>query len=166
MRLGHWLRVQHSRVTPLLLSIESSQLAGPLTQFQATEVRRDDVRKLVTRINEALGENGLPENRLNKAFDTHWGDLERAVTAAADAIISAQKTTGTPKRRGADDMLEELLDVTRGIGRQMEKIRMLSRFSLADYAGSNTVVKPSMASQWAAQGITIPTANSDPHEPE
>jgi hypothetical protein len=158
-------KVQHSRVTPLLLSIESSQLAGPLTQFQATEVKRDDVLKLVASINEALDASALTATRLNAAFDKNWGDLERAITAATEAITKSQKSTGTPKRRDTNDMLEELLDVTRGIGRQMETIRTSSRFSLADYAGSNTVVKPSMASQFAAQGVTILTASSDAPEP-
>ena len=57
-------KVEHARVCPLLLGVSSSQLEGPLAQFNATESTREELQRLVTSINEAMGDKALPASRL------------------------------------------------------------------------------------------------------
>jgi len=116
-------KIEHAHVCPLLLGINSAQLEGPLAQFQATVATRDEVLKLITSVNSALGDAALTDNRLRTSFDKNWGDLEAAIKKATETIAEKQKSTGAPTKRDANDMLEELLNVSRGLGRQMEEIR-------------------------------------------
>lgn len=116
-------KIQQSHVCPFLLGLGTAQLEGPLAQFQATLATRGDVMKLLISVNKALGDEALQDNRLGIAFEKNWIDLEGAIKKATDAITEKQKDTGITIKRTENDMLEELLDVTRGIGRQMEEIR-------------------------------------------
>ena len=118
-------KVQESHVCPLLIGIDSSQLKGPLSQFQATVATRDDMLKLVRDINSAKGEKPLiNDNQLMTAFEKNWSDLEEVINTASAKIAEKQKSTGAPIKRTPDDMLEEILNISRGLGRQMEEIRM------------------------------------------
>lgn len=116
-------KVMQSHVCPILLGISSAQLEGPLAQFQCTSANRDDILKLINSINSALGEKSLSENRLRTSFDKYWNELDAAAKKASRVITDQHKVTGTVNKRSSDDMLEELLNVTRGLGRQLEEIR-------------------------------------------
>lgn len=117
-------KIEQAHVCPLLLGIGAAQLEGPLAQFQATVATRDEVWKLLISINSALGGAALNESRLRNAFEKNWGDLEAIINTATARIAEKQKSTGgAPLKRTADDMLEEILNVSRGLGRQMEEIR-------------------------------------------
>lgn len=144
-------KIEHAHVCPLLLGIDYVQLKGPLSQFQATEATRDDVWKLITSINSALGDDALTESRLSTAFDKNWSDLEAAIKNATDTIAEKQKITGAPKKRSAEDMLEELLNVTRGIGRQLEENRT---DAFNGIPGFGAVDRFSEALNPAARGLT------------
>ena len=53
-----------SRVSPFLYKVRTSELTGPLTQFQATSYERDEVLRLVGGLNELCGEGALDTYRL------------------------------------------------------------------------------------------------------
>lgn len=116
--------IKQAHVCPLLLGIKAVDLEGPLVHFQATPAIREEVWKLLTSINSALGEGALEEGRLKTAFEKNWDELEAAISTATAKIGEEQKSTGASVKRTPDDMFEEILNVSRGIGRQMEEIRM------------------------------------------
>ena len=69
-------------VCPYLIDIEPSEIPhGPLAQFQAKRANRNDTLHLVETLNSALGDAGLSESRLLRAFDRCWPDLKRALGA-------------------------------------------------------------------------------------
>lgn len=71
--------VGHSRVTPLLLCISTSDLQGPLAQFNATSVSEADLKRLVRAINLHLGEKEISEKQLDKSFELTWPTLEKRI---------------------------------------------------------------------------------------
>src|SRR5262245_21786408 len=73
-------------VCPYLLDIDQADIRGPLVQFQMTLAEKDDTKKLLHTINNALEGSSLSENRLNSAFEQWWPSLEdklKAIHASA-----------------------------------------------------------------------------------
>jgi hypothetical protein len=68
--------LKEGQVHPFLLGMKGRELEGPLSQFQATELSKEDVGKLVRDINQAAGDKKLSTERLSKGFETCWPDLD------------------------------------------------------------------------------------------
>jgi len=130
-------RVKQAHVSPLLLGLNEAQLKGPLAQFQCTVASEDDLFKLVKSMNEQLGEKALPESRLKTSFNRNWKDLEDAIGKCLTAFKKLDNTSQVTSRRSPDDMLEEILNVTRGLGRQLEEMRLDTLRSKVDLFSTN-----------------------------
>lgn len=102
-------------VSPFLIDLRPTDLVGPLAQFQVTEPSLDGVAKLVRSLN-ALGDPSLRDALLNAEIERWWPDLEEKLRTAQE--IAASQPEAVP-RRGADDMVEELLERTRSIERRV-----------------------------------------------
>jgi hypothetical protein len=101
--------MEKSRVVPMLFGVATSDLQGPLVQFQATSFNENDVRKLMKSINTALGSLALDSNVLESVFIKFWPDLEQAVREVLEANIPEQKNIRTDR-----EILEEILELSRG----------------------------------------------------
>ena len=109
--------VDESYVWTYLLKLENSDVAEPLGQFQHTKANKEDTRKLMFTINKLLGEkseNNLSESQLNETFDLWWPKLE-------SNIEMVSKTIESTSRRTEQEILEELLDITRSIARTRDE---------------------------------------------
>lgn len=104
--------LQESKVRPVLLDLLPTDLTGPLSQFQVTEVRdKSDMLKLVRSINVDCA-RPLDDARLQRAFDHYWnGFVTRLATVPAAPV-----TTGA---RESSDVLREVLDVVRKTNRDV-----------------------------------------------
>lgn len=99
--------LEQTYVCPLLFDLELGQLSGPLAQFQASRLARDGVMRLIETLNGALGPAGLQSEALAEVFDVWWPKLEAKI-----AETPALETPRTP-RRGTEELLEEILALTR-----------------------------------------------------
>jgi len=68
-----------AHVCPVLFGIQNTDLAGPLKQFQTTEFEKDDFKKLVSVINNKLGDDKLPPKTLDTVFEKWWPELEAEI---------------------------------------------------------------------------------------
>lgn len=102
-------------VSPFLIDLKPTDLVGPLAQFQATEPNLDGVTKLVRSLN-ILGDPRLRDALLDAEIERWWPDLEQELRSAQE--VAAAQPQAAP-RRGTDDMIEELLERTRGIERRI-----------------------------------------------
>lgn len=96
-----------SKVCTYLVGIKPTDLNGPLKQFQATVCDRDDTRRLVGTLNQALEKDALSGETLDKSFEVFWPRLERAL----DEILSA-KRPAMPIRTERE-LAEETLTIVR-----------------------------------------------------
>lgn len=64
--------IDNARVFPILVGLEPSELASPLSQFQATTLTKDDFYKLIESLNKLLGDNKRSDRILKEEFDTRW----------------------------------------------------------------------------------------------
>ena len=75
--------LQKTYSCPYLFKVEKRDLTFPLAQFQATLADKDDTRKLLATINEAL-DKPLDEHQLDGAFRKWWPDLKKRLKKIPD----------------------------------------------------------------------------------
>lgn len=116
-----------SRVIPLLVDMDSpAEIDGPLTQFQVEVLNRDGMAKVVTLI---ATECGASVENVKERLDWQWEGFEGAVRAAIDK----QKDPGhQPTHRDQNEMVEETLELVRGLSRSMRRLTNSSVSSLDD----------------------------------
>jgi hypothetical protein len=99
-----------SRVCPILFGVETTDLEGPLLQFQAAPFTKTEIKKLIKTINSCLGEQKLDETVLNNVFDMWWPRLEEKVT---EVMARHNQTPEAESLRGDRELLEEILELSR-----------------------------------------------------
>ncbi|MCD4722206.1 MAG: toll/interleukin-1 receptor domain-containing protein [Desulfobacula sp.] len=102
-----------SFVSPFLFDIKRSEVDGPILQFQSTIFDKDDVYKLTKTLNKACGEDQLTGDRLEKAFTVWWPTLEEELNKLKDYQETITDESGNTHSIGNNDILEEILDLTR-----------------------------------------------------
>ncbi len=102
--------LESGRVAPLLLDIKTSDLSGPMAQFQATTFTYADMYRLVQTIN-SLTQSPIAEPTLSRGFNAYWDKLKDVVEETIKD--SAKKHPGALVRRSAEEMLDELLALSR-----------------------------------------------------
>jgi TIR domain len=100
-----------SRLCPLLFGVDTSQLIGPLIQFQATPYSKAEVFKFIETIN-ATGElQALTSIQLERAFERCWKELDDKI----QIILEKQPIAVQPAPRSTVDMIEEMLGLIRSL---------------------------------------------------
>ena len=125
--------VKDARVCPYLMDLEPTDIPqGPLTKFQAKRATKDETRELIESINKAKGEELLSSDRLQRAFDRCWPELERKFIEFPDysGDGSGQRTQ--------DDMVREVLELARFMSAGQDEIKYMVANLLAH---SNTPVR-------------------------
>ena len=102
-------RVDKARVCPLLFDVKKSDLKWPLAAFNAADFTKEEVRKVVTTVNKAQ-DKALPDDKLAKAFEKWWPDLDETVNRI---LASTPSTDPAPQPRSPTDLMEEVLVLTR-----------------------------------------------------
>lgn len=101
-------------VCPVVFGMEPTDLQGPLGQFQATRVNRDDLRRLVSDLNGRTAEP-LKTPQLDSLFEALWPQLESKLSV----IPAVPPDSSMPIERPARDILIEVLERTRSIERDI-----------------------------------------------
>lgn len=109
------VRFAEGRVAPLLIGLSAVQVTPPLSQFQATELDRSQMLKLVHDINACLKDKPLPKDRLERAFENHWSDIDKILQEQA-AKAKAAPAARAPKRE-LESMVGEVLEIVRSLQR-------------------------------------------------
>lgn len=105
--------VDESFLVPYLLGLETTQVTGPLAEFQAVRATEEGTKDLLKTINEALGDEGLDAELLSRSFGMWWPELEPKL-AGIDVSADADEAAAV---RGDTDMLAELLERVREMQR-------------------------------------------------
>jgi hypothetical protein len=103
-----------SLVCPFLFNIKRSEVKGPVLQFQSTIFEKEDIKKLVQALNTASNPNGLTDDKLNKAFEVWYPELETKLKQLTDS--SDESEDGSEEAIGIasySHIFEEILDLSR-----------------------------------------------------
>ncbi len=101
-----------SRVWTFLVDLDFPDLEAPLSQFNGTKPTKEDVKKLLVSVNKTLEDKALPNDVLAESFEQWWPRFEQSFQKIA---ASAADDAGEPEKRSIQDMVEELLQLTRSI---------------------------------------------------
>jgi len=109
--------LNESSVSTLLTGgLRNGDIEGPLSHFQHTSFEKEDFFKLLTAINDSQQSGKQDTARLQKIFDKFWEELRVSVEKAL------KTTEKSEKKRGVEDMVRELLDVTNSIAKNMPQL--------------------------------------------
>ncbi len=103
-----------SRVIPLLLDVEFSEITGPLAQFQAKKAEREGVYEIVQSIN-ALAKQPVADARVKELFDALWPKFEKQIAEIPKGTTPAKPT------RSQHEILEELVTSVRGLDARLRE---------------------------------------------
>ncbi|PKF56423.1 hypothetical protein CW748_10750 [Alteromonadales bacterium alter-6D02] len=103
-----------SYVSPFLFGIKRAEINGPILQFQSTVFEKEDLKKLLLSLNKADDAEQLKPDRLEKALDVWYPDLEEKL----DGLLKDQpqaKSSEEPEKQDSfsTEILEEILDLSR-----------------------------------------------------
>ncbi len=104
-----------SRVIPLLLDLEFSEISGPLAQFQAKKVDEEGIGEAIQSMN-AVAQQPVQEGRAKQLFDALWPDLSKKIEA-----IPAPKEASKPTR-SQHQILEELVSSVRSLEARLREV--------------------------------------------
>lgn len=91
------------------LDVESSDITGPLSQFQTVRADREGTFKLLRALNDRSSGPSLPESTLNRAFELWWPQLETHLSAIpSPPQQTAPVSTLEEKVERALELLEKL----------------------------------------------------------
>lgn len=97
-------------VVPVLVDIESpSELVGPISQFQAVRLTKEDLRKTCVAISKLLDSD---VDKAKRVFDRTWPEIEgelSGVTATPRGVAQPTRTT--------NDKIDEILEILRTLQR-------------------------------------------------
>jgi hypothetical protein len=98
-------------VCPLLIDLETTDLTGPLAQFQATKANKEQILKLIGTLNRALEDQAMPETHIEESFEVWWPKLE--------AELKKLPPEGQKQRpeRPQQEILSEILELVRQMSR-------------------------------------------------
>jgi len=106
---------QDSKVIPLLLDLEFSEISGPLAQFQAKKIDKDGINEMMQSINQAEPQP-IPETRTKELFEALWPKLEKQLSLVP-------KKAGTQKpSRPQHEILEELVASVRSLDSRIRDV--------------------------------------------
>ena len=106
-------RFESARVLPYLFQLPQSRITGPLAQFQNVDANKEGTRRLVGAIYASLPETALSPERLDRAFERWWPNLEEALGNIPDDDAEA------PPPRPEEVVLEEILGTVRSLQRHV-----------------------------------------------
>ena len=103
-------KINSSRVFTLLFGVKPVDIDGPLSQFQHTVFQLDNFRKLIKDVNKNLNDSILPDQILDKTFDTWWTQLDTNITRILEEHV--YKNTDKKKIESNSEILQKLSEKT------------------------------------------------------
>jgi len=107
--------LHESKVVPLLLNLELSEVTGPISQFQAKKADKSGIRAVVDSINKSAPEP-LGDARKGHLFEALWSTLSDKLSAIPEVQQSSKS------KRPHLDVLEELVASVRSFDSRLRSI--------------------------------------------
>jgi len=100
--------LESSRVVPLLLDLEFSDISGPLAQFQAKKLTRSGIGEIVHSL-QTVADQPIPEERAKQLLDALWPEFEKLLKEIPKQAPSERHV------RPQHEVLEELVASVRAL---------------------------------------------------
>ncbi|WP_080761740.1 toll/interleukin-1 receptor domain-containing protein [Aeromonas hydrophila] len=111
-----------SRVCTLLVDLKPSDIKDPLAQLNHTLPDRENMFELVRTLNNRLANHALDPRILETVFNTYWMQFEQDFKV----ILERTKSPENPIPRTDQDLLSEILDITRSLNSRVNHIEKVT----------------------------------------
>ncbi len=101
--------VNEAHACTYLYNLKPGDIGEPLSAFQHTMATKDDTKKLIMTLNNALEDKALTEKKIDTIFERLWPDLEGQLSAIP------KESGGAEPRRSTDDKIDEILLAVRSL---------------------------------------------------
>lgn len=137
-------KLSTTRVVPLLVEVSPADIKPPLSHFNLAQANEGEIKKIVQTLNANLGEARLSEARLGSAFTKWWPDLEKKLEEVHAALQARAAKQVVPPGRDLSDKIDELLDLSRSVARQIQQVVQDPRDDWINWpqGGSKTIHVP------------------------
>lgn len=108
-------KLDKSRVCPILIEVDNTELTGPLSTFQTTKFSKEDIKQLMLNVNKQCGDNKLTDKVFEEVFKVFWPHLEEKVNNVIEKNIQNKDIVST--ERSDRELLEEVLELSRMMSR-------------------------------------------------
>jgi len=112
-----------SRVCTFLVDLTPADLTDPLAQFNHTHPDERSMWELIKTLNACLAEKSLEERVLSKIFEVYWPKF----LAEFEVALAANEPDEVIEPRTPDDLMTEILENTRMLGKRISEIEDRSR---------------------------------------
>ena len=123
---GALSKLDNSRVCPILFGLKPANVTFPLAQFQLTMPDRQDIKKLVFSMNQALPDDRRISNQvLERSFEKFWPELEEQLNGVIEEtklLESDRPASSSGGERQDRELLEELLELARSQGQDIDAL--------------------------------------------
>lgn len=106
-----------SRVIPLLIDLQPTDLGMPLSQFNATSCTREGIAQLVHTVNRATDEP-LPQEIVETSIAAHWVRFETRLSE----ILATTESPEPVIPRSDGDKLDEVLSLVHGLSGRIQRL--------------------------------------------
>lgn len=110
--------LETSKVIPLILDLEFSDISGPLAQFQAKKLTRAGVAELVHSIQQSA-DDAIPKEREDQLFEALWPRLEASLAAIPEEAPTDRHV------RPQHEVLEELVASIRALDSRVREAEQM-----------------------------------------
>jgi len=112
--------LENTFVIPYLYALEPANITGPLSQFQAARADKPETQRMVTTVNKALGGDAIEASVLERSFEKWWPELAGRLSM----VSKMNPDTSKPPERPVQDILGELLEMTRRMSQRVELLEV------------------------------------------
>jgi len=137
-----------SRVCTLLIDLDPIDIKDPLAQFNHTIPNENGIWELVRTLNTYLGDKGLKEKVLEQVFKTYWPSFKSKFQEIIQEIPAVEE-----ERRTEDDILKELLSLTRNMDKRIRNLEV-DKIDKKKFSSSNSLKVNSEIKDYLKRSIT------------
>lgn len=128
--------LETSRVIPLLLDLEFSDVSGPLAQFQAKKLSKAGIGEVIQSIQKAA-EQPIPEERAKQLFEALWPEFEKKLEGIPDDAPAERHM------RPQHEILEELVSSVRSLDSRIREVEEMGG-GISKKSRRNRMMHPKM----------------------
>lgn len=107
--------VDEARVCPILFGFETTELTGPLVQFNHAKFGKVEMKRVMSMLNAQLGDTALAPKTFDSVFEMWWPELDSQIKQELERAPAEVDR----KQRSQRELLEEVLTLVRGLVRDL-----------------------------------------------
>ncbi|MBI1939065.1 MAG: toll/interleukin-1 receptor domain-containing protein [Ignavibacteriales bacterium] len=114
--------ISQASICTTLIDIQTTDIVGPLTQFQAITLNKEGMLALAKSINNSIDIQRLPDRMLSDLFEMKWQSFEEKINAIKISIKTVTTSQASLPKQTEKEVVDEILRLTRSMNQAMNQV--------------------------------------------